>query len=166
MMWYKEIYFKRRDWILENFSKLNINCQEFLILMLIDAANESNIEITNDYLKGKSNLSMTQINKVIESLATKKYLKIKSVRKRIDFNIDGIFIEELATSDNSHEILKLVEDSFGRLLSQQELQSLISLTKKVEYETLIYAVRQAVINNKLSMNYLEKVALNEATSNT
>lgn len=160
-MWYNEIYFNRRDWLITYFHKLDISSNELLVLLIIDGANQSKREITYELLKEYTKLNQSQIDKIIASLTKKNYLKIKSIRRRIDFNIDGIFRKEFEESVDEPELLKMVEEAFGRLLSQQELKTLASLKDKVEIEKIVYAIRQAVIYNKMSMSYLEKVALNE-----
>lgn len=164
-MWFNELYFNRRDWILQHFKELNIDANEFLLLCIIDAANQQTLEITHEYLKESSQLSQYQVDKNIQKLIEKKYLRIKPSRKKIDFNIDGIFKQELNEPPHQHELLALFEDSFGRLLSQQELLTLSQLQQQVDYDTIIYALRQAMIKSKLSMNYVEKVALNESIKN-
>lgn len=164
-MWFNELYFNRRDWMLSKYKQLGIDAHQFLILCVIDAANQNNLEITHDYLVEETGLTKTQMDKHIQKLIEKKYLKIKPSRKKIDFNIDGVFNQDLNESTQVNKLLGLFEDSFGRLLSQQELQTLISLQNKVEYDTIIYALRQAIIHSKLSMSYVEKVALNESNKN-
>lgn len=81
------------------------------------------------------------------------------------FNIDGVFNKEFEDQMDKNELLHLFEDSFGRLLSQQELLTLSQLQNKVESDKIIYALRQAMIQSKLSMSYVERVALNESSKN-
>lgn len=164
-MWFNEIYFNRRDWLLHHFSKLKIDANQFLILCIIDSANQSNIEITHDYLVSNTNLSLSQVDKHIQKLIELKYLKIKPYKKKIEFNIDGVFRKDFEDTENESKLLHLFEDSFGRLLSQQELLTLSNLQAQVDYDTIIYALRQSIIQSKLSMSYVEKVALNEQSKN-
>ena len=163
-MWYHQIYFNRRDWLIDNYHRLDLTSDELLLLLIIDGANQQSKEITYDYLKEATKLTVNKIDKCIANLTKLNYLKIKPIRKRIDFNIDGVFRKEFEQDLDKPELLSLVEDSFGRLLSQTELKTLTSLTDKVEYDVIVYAIRQAVFQNKLTMSYLEKVALNESSS--
>lgn len=165
-MWFNEVYFNRRDWLIHHYHRLNINSNELLLLLVIDGANQKNQEISYEYLKEMTKMTVNQIDKCIGNLTKLNYLKIKPIRKRIDYNIDGVFRKEFEDHSDSAQIVSLVEETFGRPLSQNELATLSALQDKVSDEMIIFAIRQTVIQNKLSMSYLEKVALNESTSNT
>ena len=51
--WYKESYFDRKNWILENFDKLNLNADETILILLIDLCKTSRKAITYEHLTGK-----------------------------------------------------------------------------------------------------------------
>lgn len=161
-MWHKEIYFNRRDWLIQYYHRLNINANQLLLLLTIDAQNQLNNDITHDSLKILLNCTQQQIDKDMQVLIEKNYLKIKPYKKKIDFNIDAVFKKEFEETQDGNELLLLFEDSFGRLLSQQELLVLTRLKESVEPDKILYALRQAMINSKLSMSYVEKVALSES----
>ena len=164
-MWFKQLHFNRRDWLLNNFNRLDINADQCLILMVIDAQNQLNEDITHELLQQHLNRSFKQIDKDLQVLIEKQYLKIRSYKRKIVFNIDGVFNKEFEDQMDKNELLHLFEDSFGRLLSQQELLTLSQLQNKVESDKIIYALRQAMIQSKLSMSYVERVALNESSKN-
>ena len=48
--WFKQPYFNRRVWLIENFDKLNLSNDEFVVVLLIDYCKEFNKEISYDYL--------------------------------------------------------------------------------------------------------------------
>lgn len=163
-MWYNQLSFNRRDWLIENFHRLNISSDELLLLLIIDASNQLNTEITYDTLKESSKLTLNKIDKAIANLTKLNYLKIKTIRKKVDFNIDGIFRKEFEDQQDANLLLELVEDTFGRPLSQNEMKTLTDLNDKVDKQFIVYAIRQCVVQNTFSMAYLEKVALNESSN--
>lgn len=165
-MWYNDIYFHRRDWLIENYKKLEITERELVTLLKIDLLNQKQENITMDYLCDELNLKTNELNIVIQTLSDKKLLNIKYNRKKIIFNIDSVFKKESKSSESIHPLVELIEDSFGRPLSQNELSSLNNLHQQFDYDVIIYGIRQCIIQNKLSFKYLEKVVYNASNETT
>ena len=127
--WYKESYFDRKNWILENFDKLNLNADETMLILLIDLCKQSRKAVTYEYLTQKLHKDSKDIDKMIASLVAKHYLKLTTNAKGLIFDIDGIFEfdpEKYELSVN-RDIYELVSDVFGKPLSPSEMQKMNEL---------------------------------------
>ena len=83
--WYQESYFDRKNWILENFDKLNLNSDETLLILLIDLCKTNRKSVTYDYLISKLHKTSKQIDVIIAGLVNKHYLKITNNAKGLVF---------------------------------------------------------------------------------
>ena len=50
---YNESYFDRKNWILENFDKLNLTTDETLLILLVDLCKINKVYVTQEYLLKK-----------------------------------------------------------------------------------------------------------------
>ena len=92
--WYQENYFSRRNWILENLSKLKLTGNQAMVLMMIDYDNEFRQPITIELLSQQTNLKTDQIDKIVMDLCQKEYLQIVSRNRKIVYDISGLFEEK------------------------------------------------------------------------
>lgn len=160
--WYKESYFNRKNWILENFDKLNINNDELVLIMLIELCKESKKQITYDYLMTKLNKSIKDIDKIIASLVEKHYLTLSTNTKGLVFDIDNIFEfdpEKYEVTENK-DLYDTLGDLFGRPLTPNELQKLNDLLNEYKENDVLEAIRIAEANRKLKLNYIEGILRN------
>ena len=65
---YKEAYFDRNAWLLDNMDKLNVSHLEFLVLLVINFCQEHNKEISLDFLCEKLQVSPNDLDKALASL--------------------------------------------------------------------------------------------------
>lgn len=161
--WYKESYFDRKNWILENFDKLNLNADETILILLIDLCKTSRKAITYEYLTGKLHKTTKEIDKIIASLVAKHYLKLSTNAKGLVFDIDGIFEfdpEKYEISENK-DLYDKTEDVFGRPLSSLELQKMNDLISEYSQSAFIEALRIAEAQRKVKMAYIEGILRNE-----
>lgn len=156
-MWYRKPYVNRRAWLLDQFEALNLTHEQLVILLVIDLANETNQSIDMEYLQKKTKLSSQDLDRTLHELMESQIVKIETQNQHIHFNIDGIFGNNNPYEDVQHDLLNRFESEFGRPLSQQELLALNNLSKQYDENLIIYGLRQAILNNKLSMNYVDKV---------
>ena len=89
--WYQESYFDRKNWLLENFDKLNLSSDETILIMLVELCRSSRKYVTYDYLMKKLGKSAKQIDSIVASLVNKHYLKISSNSKGLIFDFDEIY---------------------------------------------------------------------------
>ncbi|HPX32913.1 MAG TPA: DnaD domain protein [Erysipelotrichaceae bacterium] len=153
---YQRRYFDRRSWILENISSLNLNSNEVLILLLIDYFNQYNEALNINTLSKGSNMEKTVVDDTISSLISKGYLVLLTDNEQVIFNIDNIFEAKNEMIENN-DIFEIFEAEFGRVLSQKEASTISEWLRIYDYNTIIKALREALIYNKKSINYIDKI---------
>ena len=153
---YQQRYFDRRSWILENISNLNLNSNEVLILLLIDYFNQYNEALNINTLSKGSNMEKTVVDDTISSLISKGYLVLLTDNEQVIFNIDNIFEAKNEMIENN-DIFEIFEAEFGRVLSQKEASAISEWLRIYDYNTIIKALREALIYNKKSINYIDKI---------
>lgn len=161
--WYKEPYFDKKIWILENFDKLNLNASEGMLLLLIDLCKSCKRPITYEYLTTKLHMDSKQIDKLIASLVAKHYLKLTTNAKGLVFDIESIFEfdpEKYEISANK-DLFDTTEEVFGRPLSSIELQKMNDLIEEYGQSSFIEALRISEAQRKIKMAYIEGVLRNE-----
>ena len=153
---YQRRYFDRRSWILENISSLNLNSNEVLILLLIDYFYQYNEALNINTLSKGSNMEKTVVDDTISSLISKGYLVLLTDNEQVIFNIDNIFEAKNEMIENN-DIFEIFEAEFGRVLSQKEASTISEWLRIYDYNTIIKALREALIYNKKSINYIDKI---------
>ncbi len=153
---YQKRFFNRRNWILENISKLNLDSNETLLLLLIDYFNEYDEPLNINTLSKSSNLDKIVVDDTIASLIAKGYLVLLTDSGQIIFNIDNIFEAKNEIIENS-DIFDVFESEFGRILSQKEASIISEWLRIYDYNTIIKALREALIYDKKSINYIDKI---------
>ena len=153
---YQRRYFDRRSWILENISNLNLNSNEVLILLLIDYFNQYNEALNINTLSKGSNMEKTVVDDTISSLISKGYLVLLTDNEQVIFNIDNIFEAKNEMIENN-DIFEIFEAEFGRVLSQKEASTISEWLRIYDYNIIIKALREALIYNKKSINYIDKI---------
>jgi DNA replication protein DnaD len=161
--WYQESYFDRKNWILENFDKLNLNADETLLILLVDLCKTNRKYVTYDYLMSKLGKNMKQIDTIVAGLVNKHYLKISSNSKGLIFDFDEIFEfdpEKYEISDNK-DIFDTVSEVFGKPLSPTELQKITELLEVYGEKKFIEALRLAEAKRTYKIAYIEGILRNE-----
>lgn len=161
--WYKQPYFNRRIWILENFDKLNLSTDEVVLLLIIDYATNNRITINYDYLMNKLNYDSNKVDSIIEKLVSKKYLSIKPTDEGVSFIIDGLFdfdTDKYELVDNKG-VYEVAEDLLKRPLSNNELQKVSDLLGEYKADEIIDAIRVAEAYRKASIDYVASILRNE-----
>ena len=161
--WYQESYFDRKNWILENFDKLNLNADETLLILLVDLCKTNRKYVTYDYLMSKLGKNMKQIDTIVAGLVNKHYLKISSNSKGLIFDFDEIFEfdpDKYEISDNK-DIFDTVSEVFGKPLSPIELQKITELLGVYGEKKFIEALRLAEAKRTYKIAYIEGILRNE-----
>ena len=153
---YREKYFNRRNWILENIQSLNLSAAESLIVLLIDFCNEFSQPIDLQALSRLSNLNKEEVDNAIVMLCSKGYLNIEQQDNVIRFNINAIFTQH-NISYAGRELFQTFEAEFARVLSRAELERLSEWMRLYSHDEIIDALREASINRKLSFSYIDKI---------
>lgn len=153
---WNESYFNRKNWLMENIVTLNLSEREFLLLMLIDFFSEQNRPITTETLAKQSNLSLQDVDDCLSKLCLKQYLQVTFKNGVMTFNMDGIFQQKEKDVDTL-PVFQTFEQEFGRPLTQKELTMISEWVRKYDDELIIYALREAAIYRKLSINYIDSI---------
>ncbi|MEA5026349.1 hypothetical protein SDC9_155446 [bioreactor metagenome] len=163
--WWNQRYFDKRNWILENLQKLNLSMAEALVLLLIDYFNEYQIDLSLNILSEKCQVSVEEIDNMINSLHTKGYLDVKVLNKKISFSLDGLFEEKDQSNYDTASLYELFESELGRILTQSELSKLNAWLQTYDVDEIINALREALIYKKKDFNYIQRILLNKQQEN-
>lgn len=161
--WYKESYFDRKNWILENFDKLNLSSDEVVLLLVVELCKTSKKTITYEFLSEKLHKNKNSIDRIIASLFSKHYLKLTTNARGLVFDTDPLFEfdpEKYEIAENK-DLYDMVSDLFGRPLSPIELQKMNDLISEYSEKSFIEALRVAEAQRKIKMTFIEGVLRNE-----
>jgi len=157
---WKERYFNRKNWILEENYRLDLNALETLVLLNIEHFNEFNLLIDLSLMSNVCHSTQADIDKVLTKLINKGYLKIEMLEDKILYNTDGLYqITDVKKDDQSTDIIEIYEHEFKRPLSATEIDKLNYWLTQLEYAFLIHALREAAIYRKLSFSYIERILI-------
>lgn len=148
--------------VLKNICNLEIDIKEFLLLLYF--MNEKN-ELDLENIKEKIGLSDNDILNTFNSLINKKLIEV--VMKKSDKNIKeeislDLFYDKLLLNNNKEEeksdIYSVFEKEFGRTLSPMEYETISNwIYNKIPEETIIKALKEAVLNGVTSLRYIDKI---------
>ena len=161
--WYQESYFDRRNWLMENFDKLNLSHDETLFILLAEFAKQAKKNITYEYLMTKLSLSIKDIDKIISSLVEKHYLELSTNSKGLVFKIDNIFEFDPSKYeiDENKDVFDILSEVFGKPFSSNDLQKINDLLETYGKDKLLEATRIAEANGKLRLPYIEGILRND-----
>ena len=154
--WYQERYFSRRDWLLENMNRLEISPTQGLILLLIDYYQEGRQVVTMENLAMQCHRDLEEIDAAIDDLVKMDYLVISTKNRKVYFDISGVF-EDRPKLEVSRDLFEVFEGEFGRPLSQKEMIAISQWHQAYDSKTIIKALREAVIQEKLSTSYIDRI---------
>ncbi|MGL5978027.1 MAG: DnaD domain-containing protein [Erysipelotrichaceae bacterium] len=154
---YHKPYFNRRNYILDQIEHFSMNSDELLLVLLIDFCNEQNMVISHALLADKTHKGLDEIDKTLTSLTNKGYLDIRMGNRQIVFDISGVFKEQRIETVFNSTLFEVFENEFGRTFSQMEVSRISDWMKQYEQQLIIYALREAVIYNKKSLDYIDKI---------
>lgn len=166
--------------LINNLNKLKINSDEFvLITYLLGQLSEVNQVDEIDQLSEHLSWHQSKIFDVLNSLMQKKYLSIElipnkegkqtdhyTLRPLFDYIDSNYFQQEKKVSKDTHSlensIIKDFETEFGRTLSPIEFEKITHWIHSDHYEIdlIKIALREAVINQAYSLNYIDKILIN------
>lgn len=158
--WWKKPYIKRRDWVLDSLEELSLTSEEAMLILLIDYLNEHNVLINHSVLANKLKKERNEIDDLLSKLTAKGYLEILYNHRKIEFSIDGLFSkDEQKPMQFDESLFHQFEEEFARPLSQVELKRLSDWMHTYNQKLIYYALRQAVIYDKHSFDYIEKILI-------
>lgn len=161
---YNKRYFDKRKWLLENIQNLQISLAEGMLLLIIDYFNEYDLDLSLSILSDKCNVSIEEVDELINSLRTKGYLDIKVINKKVKFTMDGLFDDHDQQKYDTSSIYELFESELGKILTQSDLRRINEWLEKYDSEQIISALREAVIYKKSNLNYINNVLINQTNN--
>lgn len=159
-MWWQKPYISRRDWILENLGVLKLNSNEVVIVLMVDYLNQFGIVITLEELSTRTGFDVSVVDETIQSLVNRSFLSISMSAGGVSFGIDGLFQDGSLYEFVDKGIFEIFETEFGRLLSQNELETLNTWLSKYSQEEILDALGNAIIYKKVSMQYINAILHN------
>ena len=166
--------------LLDNYKKLKITEHELVVvLMIYHLLNQGNILITNNLLSLKMNLSEDYIDDIVVSLMKKGFLEYaeapggglrssleplnKILYKELELSILGNGLkEDKIKNEQISKLYKKFEKDFTRQLAPVELQKIDEwlMADKYTIDEVEFALKEAKLNNALSIKYIDKVLFN------
>lgn len=166
--------------LLENYKRLNINENELVVILMLNHLLESGNEfITNELLSIKMTYDLEKIDEIMCSLIKKNLLEYVTTSKgglkaslnplyKILYNEFAIsvlgngIVENSTKQDEITKLYKKFNIIFGRSLAPIELQRIDERINSYKYslDEIEYALKEAKINDSLSIKYIDKILLN------
>jgi len=161
---FRQPFFNRRNWILENLEDLDLSLEESMVVLLIDYFNELNCNVDIPSLANKLNMDGAYIDAILNQLLAKGYLKIEAINRKMVYQLDGLYLHtEDAKPCNSNvfrNLFELYEQEFRRPLSQRESEQLSEWISVYDLKLIEYALREAVIYDKVAFPYIDTILRN------
>lgn len=179
--WMKDSFTLLPNIILDYFGQLNITSDEFVLITYL-LTKSSQGEVVDELEGANLKLGWTQVKlmEVINSLMNKQYLSLElkpnAVGRQTDHYSLRPFFEFLDTKyyqkneakaakgtlNEGQILVSDFEKEFSRTLSPLELEKLASWIHKDGFkaELIKIALREAVIHQALSFNYIDRILLN------
>lgn len=161
---FRQPFFNRRNWILENLEDLDLSLEESMVVLLIDYFNEFNRNVDIPSLANKLNMDGAHIDAILNQLLAKGYLKIEAINRKMVYQLDGLYLHtEDAKPCNSNvfrNLFELYEQEFRRPLSQRESEQLSEWISVHDLKLIEYALREAVIYDKVAFPYIDTILRN------
>lgn len=156
-MWWNKPYVNRRDWVLENLGGLKLSPKQVVVVLMIDYHNSLSRPIDMPTFAKSCAMELNEVDEILESLVQSGLLKIKAQRDNVSFNLDALFSGGLLYEYVDEDIFEVFESEFGRLLSQNELMILNEWLSIYTQDEILEALRQALIYQKASMQYINAI---------
>ncbi len=151
-----------------NYRKLNMNADELILVSYLIGVDSS---FNPKKMSSELNIPLGELMDMLEHLkeldiAKIELKKIDNVRKEV-INMEGLYNKLIALlveekpQDNKSQIYDIFEKEFGRTLSPIEYEIINAWQdNKIEEETIVLALKEAVYNGVTNLRYIDKI-LNE-----
>lgn len=159
--WWEAPHINRTYWLLEQLRQLNLTSNEAIVLLMIDYLSTTHQALDPQVLSQKCNLSLIEIDQIITDLGVKGYLKLKIKDNQVTFDYANLFNPTPVDQLQLKEIFLLIEEEFGRPLTQPEMVQLNHWIKNYTRFQIIDALRYASVTKKLSFNYINRILENQ-----
>ncbi len=160
-MWHTQHYINRRNWILQHMHKLDVNLSQGYVLLLLDYLNEFQLPITLEKLSEYTKGDVKQMDKLLNELMMKGYVKVNTSNGKINFDLSAVFDDhQKQPIDVDPDLFELFEVEVKRPLSEKEMTQLSIWSKKHPKQLIVYALKEALIQEKIHFAYINKILEN------
>lgn len=158
IMWHTQPYINRRNWILQNVQKLDVTLSQGYVILLLDYFNEFQIPVNLENLAKYTKLDIKEIDKLLNDLMIKGYVKVVTSHGKIDFDLSGVFDDhQKQPIDVDPDLFELFESQVKRPLSEKEMTQLSIWSKKHPQQMIVFALKEALIQEKVHFAYINKI---------
>lgn len=179
MINYKELIdnksIDKLSFLLNYYHLINLSEVELVLVMHIELLISNNLLVTSKSLVKKMNCSKECVDKTINTLVKRKYIvfdnysshnaiDISNVYDSIIEKLDTSIINSLETSEEKQKknLVDVFSKEFQKILSPFEIEEIKDWSNMYSDELIIYALKEAVKMNKLSLKYIEKIIIQQA----
>lgn len=159
--------------LLLNYAKLNLSEEELVVILLINYFVNNHQQVTIQLLEDHMSIAKDKIDKLLNDLHKKGIISFnKYATNNID--ISNIFdkivglntIEKIKESKTKNQqdtknIISSFEKEFQKKLSPIEKETIREWHTTYNDEIIMYALKEAVMANVLSLRYIEKIILDQ-----
>jgi DNA replication protein len=165
-MWHKQRFINTMTYLLEELHTFEVSSFEALVLVMVHHFNEHQEHITLEKLSKSVHESISKVDDAIEQLQKKGYLVIEHHQGHVHFNLDACFQKSHhQPTQVTMSLHDAYEQGFKRLLSEKEYNQLALWSKMYSQTMILHALRQAIIQDKLSMAYIGRILENWKKAN-
>ena len=161
---FRQPFFNRRNWILENLEELDLTLEEAMVVLFIDYFNEFNRNVDIASLSKKLHMDGNHIDAILSKLLNIGYLKVEAIKRKMVYQVDGLYIHtnDAKPCDTNvyHNLFDMFETEFKRPLSQKESEMLSEWIATYELKLIEYALREAIIYDKIAFPYIDTILRN------
>lgn len=160
---YKQKSYQINPLVLKNINSLKLSLNEFLLIIYF--INEKNSLDLED-IKFHVGLNEEEILNTYSELLNKCLIEIKVEKENgkvnelisLDMFYDKLILNSSKTPEKKEDIYSKFENEFGRSLSPIEYETINNwINNGVTEETIINALKEAVINGVSNLRYIDKI---------
>jgi DnaD/phage-associated family protein len=164
-------------YLIDNFQLISLDSKALTFIMIIERINDNNHILNMENVAKKMNISKNEINYLYEELKRRHLIRIsnktgfKIETINIYINIEKklnekLFKEDLEIEKNNikkeqKNIIGIFEDEFNRKLSPLEIEQIKEWSSAFSQELILDALKTAVLQNVLTLRYVEVVLNNK-----
>ncbi|MBQ3475568.1 MAG: DnaD domain protein [Bacilli bacterium] len=153
--------------VVKNFSKLNLEAQEFLLMMYF-INQKDNVTLDVPRIASDLNMESSLIFELINKLNEKNFISIEMQKTNgviEEYISTDLFYNKLTSialdkkkEDNDNDIYSLFEKEFGRQLSPTECENIDRwIENDIDLELIKEALKESILNGVRNMRYIDKI---------
>ena len=154
--WWKRSFIDRRTYLLEIFESTAFSDSDMMLILMMDLLNEQSDNVTIEELGKALKRNDAEILEALNRLSTEGWITINVTSKSFSYSLDPIF-ELKPVKDISQTLFDKFEEQMARPLTSTELNKLGNWMQLYEEDMIEAALREAVIYQKLSFPYINKI---------